>query len=360
MKTAVRRPHPKGRPHMASHLVVTRRRRYAAASPLPRSSIGSQVHAGATETGFSTGSWSMRRGVLLLLAALAAAGCSTEEPAAPVDAFRFELATYNVFLRPRGLFDDRQLDRARDIPGAVEGFDAVAFQEVFDDSARGVLLAGVAGAYPYRTRVLGTAAFGREDGGVVLVSRWPIVEEDQLLFGSVCADSDCLADKGVLYAAVDKAGQRYHVFATHLQAGGAARAVREEQLDLLRGFVLDLAVPPGEPVLVVGDLNVDLHDAAAYADLLIRVSADSVRYAGHPFSVDGAENTLVLGDQQELLDHVLPVTGTPWILAENRVFVVGGGGGDLSDHYPVLGAFAWEGPDGAAGAARRSSGAVFR
>jgi hypothetical protein len=41
------------------------------------------------------------------------------------------------------------------------------------------------------------------------------------LFGHVCHGDldDCRAEKGVNYARINKAGQRYHVFGTHLDSG---------------------------------------------------------------------------------------------------------------------------------------------
>ncbi|GMF10525.1 unnamed protein product [Phytophthora lilii] len=59
------------------------------------------------------------------------------------------------------------------------------------------------------------------NGGVMVVSRWPIVREAQHVYRNACHYSDCLAAKGVKYArllkTVNATSKIFNVFATHMQ-----------------------------------------------------------------------------------------------------------------------------------------------
>ena len=59
------------------------------------------------------------------------------------------------------------------------------------------------------------------NGGVMVVSKWPIVREAQHVYRNACHYSDCLAAKGVKYArilkTVDGSSKVFNVFATHMQ-----------------------------------------------------------------------------------------------------------------------------------------------
>lgn len=59
------------------------------------------------------------------------------------------------------------------------------------------------------------------NGGVIIVSKWPIIHEAQHIYRSACHYSDCLAAKGVKYARVLKTigdtSKIFNVFATHMQ-----------------------------------------------------------------------------------------------------------------------------------------------
>lgn len=120
-------------------------------------------------------------------------------------ASHLNVLSYNVYMRPTSLFANGQMIRAGLIPDQIPGYDVVVFQEAFDDDTRAQLLRGMtAKGYPYHTDILGTDRGTEQDGGVIIVSRWPIVLQKQRLFGDVCSDWDCSADKGVLYAKIDK------------------------------------------------------------------------------------------------------------------------------------------------------------
>ncbi|RLN93529.1 hypothetical protein BBJ28_00018954 [Nothophytophthora sp. Chile5] len=59
------------------------------------------------------------------------------------------------------------------------------------------------------------------NGGVLIVSKWPVVREAQHVYRDACHYSDCLAAKGVKYArllkTVNGTSKIFNVFATHMQ-----------------------------------------------------------------------------------------------------------------------------------------------
>jgi len=267
----------------------------------------------------------------------------------------FDVLSYNVYLRPTTLFVNGQNIRARLIPPQIRGYDAIVFQEAFDDGARRRLLAPLRREYPYQTRVLGTDSGVVQDGGVVIASRWPIVSQRQVLFGSACEGSDCLSDKGVLYAAINKGGRIYHVFGTHLDADDAV--TRSRQLRIMQSFVRRINPPRTDAVFYAGDFNIDRRSRSRteYTAMLRRLNAVAPRANGLRFSHDGRISDLYNGGRQ-LLDHVFysrvhrrPIQSLNTVRMvraseEWKELVVETARWDLSDHFPVQGHFEFQPP----------------
>jgi endonuclease/exonuclease/phosphatase family metal-dependent hydrolase len=257
----------------------------------------------------------------------------------------FNVLAYNIYMRPSGLFADDQAERGAVLPSKLYGFDVIVFSEAFDNKVRNRLLADLKAEYPYRTEILGTDGRITQDGGVIMVSRWPITAEAQRLYGDVCVGGDCWADKGVLYARLEKHGKPYHVFASHTQAGRNMwqRRARMRQLGIIKSFIDDLELAATESVFIAGDLNVDKYDTGEYAAMLRVLDAWYPRPLGHPYTVDSGVNRRA--GYRLYLDYVLvsnrhlqPVNAvietliphSPRPLAEDY---------DLSDHFPVFGHF---------------------
>lgn len=241
-------------------------------------------------------------------------------------------------------------------------YDAVVVSEAFDDRWRDNLAQSVADRYPHRTKVVGRDRGLDQDGGVMILSRWPIERVAEAAFAGLCNGDDCRADKGVIYARIRKAGRRYHVLGTHTQAAyqrpaePVAVSVRAAQFALIRRFVDQLGIPASEPVVVAGDLNVNgaTRQEAEYRDMLATLAAvEVVRTVPH-LSSDPLLNGLTGRNEgvQQMLDYVLPLTTHLMpVLAETRVVHARAATGyekrlgefrfqiDLSDHFPVLGVF---------------------
>jgi hypothetical protein len=182
------------------------------------------------------------------------------------------------------------------------------------------------------------------NGGVIIYSRWPIEHEDEIKYAH-CSDNsswDCLASKGVKYAKINKLGVPYHVFGTHMEAGGSAADVqyRMEQYGEMRTFIDQQNIPQSECVIIAGDLNTSPKDGTEY--LSIQDSLDPVI----PDHVGYFESTFSYADTGNVIDHV-------WISSNHRLPVMANNSVitfrstdslmwsifDFSDHRTVIGRF---------------------
>ncbi len=285
----------------------------------------------------------------------------------------FDVLSYNIYIRP--IFQDGQTLRARYLMNQLGGYDAIVFQEAYDDDIRDFLLAGLKNEYPFSTRTLGENRFFGEDGGVLILSKWPIVREGQRVFtdGDVaaprcpgpncCAGSDCYADKGVVYALIEKTGQCYHLFGTHVQAGRDNAALRNEQFEFIADFIESQRIPNDEPVIIAGDMNVNRYDEARFADVQRSLNAKQPQLnptappmPGLIYTFDGPGNDVNDNEGARAyvdyvlysVDHALPTDAfnqvriirapEPW-----RQYFWQDWRRDLSDHYAVLGHFVYPG-----------------
>ncbi|MDI7234725.1 sphingomyelin phosphodiesterase, partial [Leptospira santarosai] len=137
-----------------------------------------------------------------------------------------KILSHNVFLLPKGLpgwGNWGQNERAERIASSnyIRNQDVIVFDEAFDTNARKILLDGVRSEYPYQTDVIGRtqedwdATLGdyRSDaftnGGVVVVSKWPIEEKIQYIFKERGCGADFFSNKGFAYVRINKNGRKF-------------------------------------------------------------------------------------------------------------------------------------------------------
>lgn len=135
-----------------------------------------------------------------------------------------------------------------------------------------------------------------ESGGVSIYSKFPILEQNFVLFGADCAISDCLSSKGVVYAKIDKNGFVFNVLGTHLQAGEAFDHIRESQINTIYKFKQELKLDVRQPVIVCGDTNMDLfrkHANVRHAAYKLNLNIPALAEDSHPFTFDPKLNLLV-------------------------------------------------------------------
>ncbi|NVD08715.1 phospholipase [Vibrio sp. JPW-9-11-11] len=258
-----------------------------------------------------------------------------------------KIMTYNIWALPA--IASHIDDRFDLIPDYVKGYDVIALQEVFA-SGREAFLRELAKEYPYQTKMLDKAGFNIHDGGVMIVSRYPIVNQAQYVFPD-CTGTDCFADKGVNYAEVIKGGKAYHVFATHTASydTDTARDYRQRQFKQMRQMAQSLDIPRGETVVYSGDFNVNKRKFPGdYQQMIANLSAVEPSYSGYTASTfdprinDFAGEPMSGGENVEYLDYVM-VSNEYLIKAENNNRVDVPRSTDerlwqhynLSDHFPV-------------------------
>lgn len=242
-----------------------------------------------------------------------------------------DLLTYNIWVRPWFLFDGRA-QRLRWLERCLRGYDVVVLNEAFAVSLCQRLLDGLRDEYPHQSGILGSPSLPRPlgrglklwNGGVVILSRWPMERVDSRSFRKCLGPVDNGSDKGVVYARINKAGQRYHVLGTHTQAepesyvrwgykvlgrdvDAAFLSYRLANFEVIRTFVEELRIPADEPVIIAGDMNTDrLGAPAAFEQMLTCLNAGfPEEQRGHHATIDPIANPLATGTRAEWLDYVL-------------------------------------------------------
>lgn len=181
--------------------------------------------------------------------------------------------TLNIFMRPpliKNNWSDYKDDRLAYIEKYIlPEYDVITFQESFAFASRRkdrlITTARNMGfnyhiesprKYPWQIGV---------DGGLLLISRFPIRKSDIIEYPRG-QHSDWLSIKGALHALIElNPDKKMHIYTTHTQASYDTNnvineddtAIRLSQFSLLHNFVYDTASMDKEPVMVVGDLNVD-------------------------------------------------------------------------------------------------------
>ncbi|WP_435599890.1 sphingomyelin phosphodiesterase [Streptomyces sp. C10-9-1] len=314
-----------------------------------------------------------------LAAALSATALATAAPSASAAADTYEtprlkVLSYNAFLFSKTLYPNWGQDhRASAIPRTsfFQGNDVVVLQEAFDNSSSEALKSNAASQYPYQTPVMGRSKSGwdatggaysattPEDGGVTVLSKWPILRKEQYVYKDACG-ADWWSNKGFVYVVLDVDGTRVHVVGTHAQStdpgcgSGEAALMRSRQFRAMNTFLDGKNIPASEQVVVAGDFNVDRHSAEHATMLADAGLVDSDARTGHAYSFDTRDNSIAAyrypDDPREDLDHVLHRAGharpghwtndvvkeqsAPWSVSSwGRTYTYT----NLSDHYPVIG-----------------------
>ncbi|GAA2099343.1 sphingomyelin phosphodiesterase [Streptomyces albiaxialis] len=300
---------------------------------------------------------------------LAAAPAGAEEAAPPP----VRLLSYNAFLMSKTLYPNWGQDhRAEEIPKAdwFRGNDVVVLQEAFDNSSSEALKANASGQYPHQTPVVGRSKDGwdathgaysattPEDGGVTLLSKWPVLTKEQYVYKEGCG-SDNMSNKGFVYAVLDVKGTKVHVVGTHTQStdsgcgDGEAERIRSAQFKEVDAFLDGKKIPADEQVLVAGDLNVDRHGSEHASMLSDAGLVDSDSRTGRGHSFDTEDNSIAAerypDSPSEDLDyalhregharpegwnnHVVDERSAPWTVSSwGKEYTYT----NMSDHYPLI------------------------
>jgi endonuclease/exonuclease/phosphatase family metal-dependent hydrolase len=257
--------------------------------------------------------------------------------------------SYNIKLMPLVATDF--FERGSLFPSNISAYqDVVVYQEVFSDSARTNYLtpAMEAEGFQYHTTILNDTALpnitSATNGGVIIYSKWPIENEDEIKYNNCSNNSswDCLASKGVKYAEVNKLGVHYHVFGSHMEAGGTIADVqyRMEQYGEMRSFIDQQNISDGQGVIIAGDLNTSPKDGVEYLaiqDSLEPVIPDHVGYFESTFSY--ADTGRVIDHVWASSNHLIPAEANNSVITFRSADSLMWNIFDFSDHRTVVGRF---------------------
>ncbi|KAF0811549.1 Sphingomyelinase C [Andreprevotia sp. IGB-42] len=264
----------------------------------------------------------------------------------------FKMLTYNVWALPP--ISSNNCARLDEIASNLAGYDAVAVQELFDNDCRSKFLAKVRSAFPYQSTLVDIPGNILQDGGTMIISRWPIMADATIVFDQ-CTGSDCLANKGANYVQVLKQGAVYHLSTTHAPSFDTdeARQMRRLAFGKIRTLLDSKRIPATETLLIAGDMNVNKYkfpDDYVQMQTLLRARAPAS--SGYINTFDANVNTNAgnptSGGTVEYLDYVLvgndnrqPRTSVNDVRILRTLRDDLWSVRDLSDHFPVAGLFSF-------------------
>ncbi|AMG64384.1 sphingomyelin phosphodiesterase [Staphylococcus sp. HMSC73C01] len=283
-----------------------------------------------------------------------------------------KITTHNVYFLPTAIYPNwGQSQRADLISKAdyIQGQDVVILNELFDHKASNRLLTNLKSQYPYQTPIVGQGTEGwqktsgsyrklkKVSGGVGIVSKWPIVQQEQHIYKNGCG-ADSVGNKGFAYIKINKNGKYQHIIGTHLQAEdpvcmkGKDQTIRQSQMEEIKQFIKDKNIPKDEPVYIGGDLNV-IKGSSEYQKMSDNLNVSMPKqYEGNAYSWDTQTNGIANYNYPKLepqhLDYILldrdHAQPSSWHNHTHKVkspeWSVKSWGktyryNDYSDHYPV-------------------------
>lgn len=192
------------------------------------------------------------------------------------------LLTYNFFLRPppiKNNKDDYKGERVEDFKDKFKDFDIICFQEMFDSfhtrKQQMIQNAAESGLF-YHCESSLPSFFSKYliDGGLLIVSRFPIVETQFEEFPNG-AFGDSIFGKGILYAKIKVNDSIIALFNTHFQSSSfkmsdsmwnLSISTRTEQAEYMMNFIYEKICSwtsrerQNTKIILVGDLNIDYYD----------------------------------------------------------------------------------------------------
>jgi len=150
------------------------------------------------------------------------------------------------------------------------------------------------------------------NGGVMLFSKYPILQSEMTTFGDKCVGFDCFAAKGMVYARVKKDGFYFNLLGTHLQAWPSVEAqiIRDNQMKQMNKFIKWLNIPRNEPLIMCGDINMDLYKERDNLNHLLyqmHMELPVIHPDSHTLTIDPQNNKLVgVDDPSEYWNEDFP------------------------------------------------------
>lgn len=193
-----------------------------------------------------------------------------------------KLLTYNFFLRPPPVKtnkDDYKEERLNDFKDRFKDFDIICLQEMyglFNIRKEKMIKNAVDSGFFYYCEAPRPSFYSKHliDGGLLIVSRFPIIESKFERFDHG-ALSDSICSKGVLFAKIQIKNSFIGLFAVHFQASyfdishsqwDFTIKTRTDQTEFLINFIYekifncDKSERNRTTFILVGDFNIDYYD----------------------------------------------------------------------------------------------------
>ena len=170
------------------------------------------------------------------------------------------ILSYNFYCRPRHIFYDEQIQRAYKLKYALEdkNYDVIMFQELFDNKVHKIIKKDMKSiGFKYKSRRVGKKFDPRMNGGCKIFSKFPILEQDQIIFrpGQIF---NIMSSKGANYCKIDKNNKIYHFVNVHLDSFDEDK--RTEQMCMIKTWINSKNIPNDEIIIIGGDFNIDYHE----------------------------------------------------------------------------------------------------
>jgi endonuclease/exonuclease/phosphatase family metal-dependent hydrolase len=276
---------------------------------------------------------------------LVAATVPTQAAAALGERGELRILQQNVWTPLAGAGPEKQR-RLAELVAAARSYDVLLLQEVFHCAVLGASVGGFGTWLIDELQSAGFTHFLRpkpawfriQDSGLLIASRFPLVEGWEIVFQS-WRGKEAWTWKGALGAKVEVPnGPPMAVVSTHLQAwqGQANAEVRLQQAQQLEERLRSLG---WADTLIAGDLNMDgLADDGEYAAML--AALQPVRDPAHAAALP----TYPSRGPRQRLDYVLHRAADRWTLRDVVPVQIGASEGEkflgMSDHLGVEAVFA--------------------
>ncbi len=175
------------------------------------------------------------------------------------------VATYNIYARPRKLFWDNQVQRAKNIGKVISKYekenklkiDVLCLQEVVDSKVHKIIKTELRKiGFLFQTKRIDKRY--RMNGGIITYSRYPIVKEDKIIFNfEDLTIWNATAAKGCVFAKVLKDKKYHNIMNLHLDSFDSK--LRKEQMINLDKWINNRNIPDDETIIICGDFNIDYH-----------------------------------------------------------------------------------------------------
>lgn len=195
-------------------------------------------------------------------------------------------------------------ERVQQLPQMIQDCDIVSLNEAFQVGSRTVTnFVSACKLFGFKdfVSIKSPSFFSKRfmDGGVLLMSKYPIVLSDSIIYQDGTTVDDWAA-KGAVYGKILlQQNDWVHVFATHTQAcykviTSDLIRVRKSQLSELRNFIAKYANDQ-KPAFLLGDLNIDARIDGEYDFLTSNLQIPNKKLRDLCFETNGG-HPITLGD----------------------------------------------------------------